>query len=309
MTDRASLLAHIADGHIADPLMTGKRMRDAGITALRIKAWPPWPAEPQELRFAADWPGLTLVCSRSLAGRGSPAGRPVDVDLRPTPLPGPEETRLDLMAPLSSRPTTGGTASRPALHAPFADRAGLINRVADEYMAGRGLPLDHPGGISSLYVEVGPARLMFTAEWPDGWTETCGRSNTIQAPPGSGRRERPGPARPQPVTCKTPAYDRTVAYLLAAGTVIAWLLALRAAAVTRDWTVTLAPLTVTLGVRQIALRLCRQPPVPAVVPQPAVPACLHTAAVPVESWPPGSGQVVAYLCPACDTQLPAGWRP
>jgi hypothetical protein len=38
-----------------------------GMTALRAEAWPPHPGETQEIRFSADWPGITLVCSRPLA--------------------------------------------------------------------------------------------------------------------------------------------------------------------------------------------------------------------------------------------------
>lgn len=39
---------------------------------------------------------------------------------------------------------------------------------------------------------------------------------------------------------------------------------------------------------------------------PLLPVCLHDGAVPVEDL---DGERVATLCPDCDEQLPAEWRP
>lgn len=66
MTDRAALLSRIADEAMAN----GGRLPFAwdfpDVTGLRAETYPH--EQPREIRFAADWPGITLVCARSLAG-------------------------------------------------------------------------------------------------------------------------------------------------------------------------------------------------------------------------------------------------
>ena len=62
--DRAAILAELADqcmetGRLPYPM-------PAGCVALSATAWPP--EAPREIRFSAAWPGITLVCSRSLSG-------------------------------------------------------------------------------------------------------------------------------------------------------------------------------------------------------------------------------------------------
>lgn len=39
-----------------------------GCTGFSAALWPTTPSEPREVRFSADWPGITLVCLRSLDG-------------------------------------------------------------------------------------------------------------------------------------------------------------------------------------------------------------------------------------------------
>ena len=63
--DRAALLARIADecmenGGALPAGLTG------GMTGLRAETYPH--EQPREIHFAADWPGITLVAIRSLAG-------------------------------------------------------------------------------------------------------------------------------------------------------------------------------------------------------------------------------------------------
>jgi len=66
MDDRAALLARIADECMAN----GGRLpfvRDfPGMTGLRTESYPH--EQPREIHFAAEWPDVTLVCTRSLAG-------------------------------------------------------------------------------------------------------------------------------------------------------------------------------------------------------------------------------------------------
>ena len=68
MTDRAAQLAAIADEFIAHgckglpfPWDVGGGMR-----SLMAEMYPPPPGTPSELRFAAEWPDITIVCSRPL---------------------------------------------------------------------------------------------------------------------------------------------------------------------------------------------------------------------------------------------------
>lgn len=64
VVSRAILLAKMAD----ECMRSGCTASDLpdGCISFRAALWPL--NEPSEVRFAAVWPGITLVCSRSLAG-------------------------------------------------------------------------------------------------------------------------------------------------------------------------------------------------------------------------------------------------
>ena len=71
MTDRAVILSRIADAYMAYGAMPWPL--PGGCRSLTFKYYPPQAAEPTEIRFAAEWPGITIVCSRPLPrdpGRG-----------------------------------------------------------------------------------------------------------------------------------------------------------------------------------------------------------------------------------------------
>jgi hypothetical protein len=69
MGDRAAILARIADDFMENGLlMLTDELAAGGMRSLRAEIWPEHPAMPQEVRFAAEWPGITLVCSRPFAG-------------------------------------------------------------------------------------------------------------------------------------------------------------------------------------------------------------------------------------------------
>ena len=66
MADRAALL-----GKIADEFMAGRSMPlpgypnwPEGARSLNAESWPR--DDPREIRFKAEWPGITIVCSRRL---------------------------------------------------------------------------------------------------------------------------------------------------------------------------------------------------------------------------------------------------
>ena len=65
MDDRAELL-----GRMADYFMESGQLPPLppGCTGFTASLWPEKPAEPAEVHFSATWPGITLVCLRSLAG-------------------------------------------------------------------------------------------------------------------------------------------------------------------------------------------------------------------------------------------------
>lgn len=65
--DRAAILARIAD----ESMHNGGRLPSglpAGCTDLSASLYPEAPDEPCEVHFSATWPGITITCSRSLAG-------------------------------------------------------------------------------------------------------------------------------------------------------------------------------------------------------------------------------------------------
>jgi hypothetical protein len=64
--DRAAILAGIADEAMANGGRLPFLWDFPGMTGLRAETYPQ--EHPREIRFAADWPGITLTCSRSLAG-------------------------------------------------------------------------------------------------------------------------------------------------------------------------------------------------------------------------------------------------
>lgn len=63
--DRAELLAGLADNYMKYGWWGGIDLPE-GCRRLNAETWPH--EEPREIRFTAEWPGITLVCSRPLAG-------------------------------------------------------------------------------------------------------------------------------------------------------------------------------------------------------------------------------------------------
>jgi hypothetical protein len=64
MTDRAAQLARIADAFMANGCAFCTHVLPPGMRRLRAEAYPP--GQPREIRFAAEWPRITIVCSRPL---------------------------------------------------------------------------------------------------------------------------------------------------------------------------------------------------------------------------------------------------
>jgi hypothetical protein len=64
--DRAALLARIADECMENGGSLPFLENFPGMTGLRAETYPH--EQPREIHFAADWPGITLVAVRSLAG-------------------------------------------------------------------------------------------------------------------------------------------------------------------------------------------------------------------------------------------------
>ena len=141
MTDRPAALEALADAHhyggMSERDKTGARMREAGIISLQMVKSPPWPAEPRVLWYVASWPDQILACSRPYR-HGMP--------------------EADFFTP-------------------DQDRHDLLRKIADQYMAGHGLPFDLPGGMARLHAEWSPDpdRIDFIAQWPDGGSEHCWR--------------------------------------------------------------------------------------------------------------------------------------
>jgi hypothetical protein len=69
MIDRAAQLGQMADAYMANRAHPGTGPpvppMPAGATAITVSLWPA--EQPAEIRFAADWPGLTIVTKRRLA--------------------------------------------------------------------------------------------------------------------------------------------------------------------------------------------------------------------------------------------------
>ena len=63
--DRAARLAWIADEFMAGRDHMLAELKD-GCRCLSVEVWPH--EDPVEVHFTAEWPGVTLVASRSLAG-------------------------------------------------------------------------------------------------------------------------------------------------------------------------------------------------------------------------------------------------
>jgi len=66
--DRADVLARIADAFMRTGRLPFLPDIDPEALGLSAETWPSHPGQPREVRFSADWPGITLACSRSLDG-------------------------------------------------------------------------------------------------------------------------------------------------------------------------------------------------------------------------------------------------
>ncbi len=72
MADRAALLGKIADEYMAGRMMPmpGYPNWPEGARSLHAEAWPH--EQPREIHFKAEWPDITIVCSRNLTSAGMP---------------------------------------------------------------------------------------------------------------------------------------------------------------------------------------------------------------------------------------------
>ncbi len=71
--DRAAVLARVADECMANGGTLPVGLPD-GCISVSASLWPEAPHDPVEVHFSMTWPGVTLVCRRSLAGYSMEGG-------------------------------------------------------------------------------------------------------------------------------------------------------------------------------------------------------------------------------------------